>query len=198
MANPGIGKDMKIRESGMPDEQTWSNLFDTELILTEMQIISEINRLVEFGCGYGTFTIPAARRINGNLYAFDIDKNMVDAVHSKIEASGIENIILQQRDILKEGTGLQNNTIDYVMLFNILHHNHPQELLTETHRILTPGGKAGIIHWRSDIPTPRGPDLSIRPIPEEIIKWVDKKMFDLHMPPTILEPYHFGLIISKN
>ena len=188
---------MKIRDSGMPEEQIWSNLFDTELILTEMQINSHIHHLVEVGCGYGTFTIPASRRIGGHLYAFDIEKEMVETVHSKIEASGIESIILEQRDLLKDGTGLPNNSIDYVMLFNLLHHDNPQELFTETHRVLTPGGKAGIIHWRSDIPTPRGPDLSIRPTLQRIINWVDKQMFTLHKNPVTLEPYHFGLILSK-
>lgn len=188
---------MKIRESGMPDEQIWSNLFDTDLILTEMQINSGIHHLVEVGCGYGTFTIPASRRIGGNLYAIDIDKNMVDDVHRKIEALGIENIILEQRDVLKDGVGLPNNSIDYVMLFNILHLDNPQELLAEAHRILTLGGKAGIIHWRRDIPTPRGPELSIRPTPERIINWVDEKIFSVFKNPAILEPYHFGLIISK-
>ena len=30
--------------------------------------------VVEFGCGYGTFTIPAAQLIEGKLIALDIEK----------------------------------------------------------------------------------------------------------------------------
>ncbi len=39
---------MKIRDSGMSEDQVLSNLFDTELILTEMQINSQIHHLVQY------------------------------------------------------------------------------------------------------------------------------------------------------
>jgi ribosomal protein L11 methylase PrmA len=35
--------------------------------------------VVEFGCGYGTFTIAAARRASGIVDALDIDPSMVSA-----------------------------------------------------------------------------------------------------------------------
>jgi SAM-dependent methyltransferase len=188
---------MKIRESGMPEEQVWSRLFDIEHILAKLQINKEIEYVAEVGCGYGTFTIPASQLISSKLYAFDIDENMVDAVRQKSEDSGIDNIIPEQRDVLKEGTGLPENSMDYVMLFNILHHEDPHELLMETHRILKPTGKVGIIHWRSDIPTPRGPALNIRPKPQDIVQLIDDQFFTLEKAPFILEPYHYGMVLTK-
>jgi hypothetical protein len=83
------------------------------------------------------------------------------------------------------------------MLFNILHHDSPLEFIIEAYRILKPNGKIGIIHWRSDISTPRGPDLNIRPKPEQITSWFDQQKFRIDKQPCIIEPYHFGLIISK-
>ena len=83
------------------------------------------------------------------------------------------------------------------MLFNILHHELPLDFINEAYRILKPTGKIGIIHWRSDISTPRGPDLSIRPKPEQIVNWIDEHKFLIYKQPFIVEPYHFGLIISK-
>ena len=50
----------------MPAEDMWASFFNVELILSELQINSDINDLVEIGCGYGTFTIPAAKKISGN------------------------------------------------------------------------------------------------------------------------------------
>ena len=42
----------------MPDEKMWNDFFDIDLILSELQINSQIKDLVEIGIGYGTFTIP--------------------------------------------------------------------------------------------------------------------------------------------
>lgn len=109
----------------------------------------------------------------------------------------IDNIILEERDVLTDTTGLKDNSVDYVMLFNIIHHHTPSDFFEECHRILKTKGRIGIIHWRSDIKTPRGPDLSIRPRPEQIIEWMDRTKFQVDKRPLILEPYHFGLILSK-
>jgi ubiquinone/menaquinone biosynthesis C-methylase UbiE len=188
---------MKVRDSGMPEENIWDGFHDIDLILSELLINSKINDLVEIGCGYGTFTIPAAKKINGQLYAFDIEKNMLDIADQKIIDERISNVVLEQRDILEETTGLKDNSMDYVMLFNILHNELPELFFTEIFRVLKPKGKVGILHWRSDISTPRGPDLSIRPTPGQILEGVDKQRFVIEKEPVILEPYHFGLVLSK-
>jgi len=188
---------MKVRDSGMPEETKWNDFFNTDLLLSELNIDSQIVDLVEIGSGYGTFTIPTAKLIQGKLYAFDIEEDMIENLNQKIQDQLIENIILEKKDILTHTTGLQDNSIDYVMLFNILHHDSPLDFIDEAYRILKPEGKIGIIHWRSDITTPRGPDLIIRPIPEQIIEWIDKHKFRIDKHPFIIEPYHFGLIISK-
>ncbi len=188
---------MKVHDSGMPDERLWNDFFDTDLVLSELQIDSQINDLVEIGSGYGTFTIPTARLIKGKLFAFDIEKEMIDYLREKLLNHQIDNVILEQRDILAQTTGFADNSVDYVMLFNILHHDSPAEFLDESFRILKQNGKIGIIHWRSDISTPRGPDLSIRPKPEQIIEIIDNKRFSITKKTFILEPYHYGLVISK-
>lgn len=103
-----------------------------------------------------------------------------------------------RRDVLCQTTGLSDSSIDYVMLFNILHHQSPQDFFDECHRILKPRGKIGIIHWRSDTPTPRGPDLKIRPKPEEVVDWLKKSQFEIKKPPFIIEPYHFGLVATSS
>ena len=64
---------MKLRDSGMPDERYWESLFDVPTILDALEITSELADVAEMGCGFGTFTIRAAQRISGTLFAFDID-----------------------------------------------------------------------------------------------------------------------------
>ncbi len=188
---------MKVRDSGMPVENVWCEFHNVDLILSEMLINSEINDLVEIGFGYGTFTIPAAKQIKGNLYAFDIEKKMLDVVRQKLSDGQINNVIIEQRDVLDQTTGLADNSVDYVMLFNILHNENPELFFTEIHRILKLNGRVGIMHWRSDVSTPRGPDLLIRPTPNQILDWVDNQKFYTEKDSFIMEPYHFGLILSK-
>ena len=188
---------MKVRDSGMPEEANWNDFFNVDFLLSELNIDSQITDLVEIGSGYGTFTIPAARLIKGKLYAFDIEDEMIDVLNQKIEKEQVYNIVSAKRDILIHTTGLTENSIDYLMLFNILHHESPLEFINEAYRILKPNGKIGIIHWRSDISTPRGPELTIRPKPEQITTWFDKQKFRIDKQPFIIEPYHFGIVIQK-
>ena len=56
---------MKTRESGMPDEAMWESFFDQSTILAQLGLQPDTQAVVEFGCGYGTFTIPAARLARG-------------------------------------------------------------------------------------------------------------------------------------
>ena len=73
----------------MPAEDMWASFFNIDLILSELQINSNINDLVEIGCGYGTFTIPSAKKISGNLYAFDIEEEMLDIVTQKLNNESV-------------------------------------------------------------------------------------------------------------
>jgi ubiquinone/menaquinone biosynthesis C-methylase UbiE len=188
---------MKIRDSGMPQESLWVTFFDVKTFLEKMQINRTVQNLMEIGCGYGTFTIDAAKAISGKIYAFDIEQEMIEYTQEKAKQQGLTNINFFNRDIIEQGSGLAAGEVDYVMLFNILHHDKPQDLLREAFNVLNRNGKLGIIHWRTDILTPRGPDISIRPTPENCIEWAYQTGFKIIKAPEILEPYHYGLIMEK-
>jgi ubiquinone/menaquinone biosynthesis C-methylase UbiE len=187
---------MKVRDSGMPDEEMWSTFFDSGLILQQMEITPDLKKVVDLGCGFGTFSIPASQIIKGIVHAFDIEDEMIIQLKDKIDQENITNIELHQKDFIVQGTSLPDNSTDYVMLFNILHHENPHLILSEVFRILKPGRKAGIIHWRSDIETPRGPKLDIRPTPEHCKRWAIESGFSIRKE-LVLAPFHYGLIIGK-
>ncbi len=52
---------------------------------------------MEFGCGYGTFAVPVAQRIQGVLYALDLEPDMLEATRQVAAAQGIDNLTLRQR-----------------------------------------------------------------------------------------------------
>ena len=188
---------MKIRDSGMPEEPLWGSFFSPETILTKLDLTAQSRDVVEFGCGYGTFTVAAAEITNGNVYAFDIDANMIEGTNQKVSRLRMTNVHLNQRDFVADGTGLESESMDYAMLFNILHAEDPMVLLRESFRVLAPGGKVGIIHWNYDADTPRGPVMEIRPRPEQCQKWTVAAGFDLIVPLIDLPPYHYGMVGQK-
>ncbi len=187
---------LKIRESGMPKEEEWTKFFDPDQALRLLGLNHTVVNVADFGCGYGTFTIPAARIIAGKIYAFDIEPEMIKAVERKAKALSLCNVEAILRDFLSEGSGLKDGSVDYVFLFNILHVEKPESLLKESYRILKVGGRVGIIHWNYDPTTPRGPPMAIRPRPEQLksraesVGFIFEKRLDL-------KPYHYGLVLRK-
>jgi SAM-dependent methyltransferase len=188
---------MKVRESEMPDEIVWERFFDPSSVLARLGLTPETLSVVDLGCGYGTFTIPAARLIRGTVHGFDIEPEMIRATGSNAESVGLTNVQLHLRDFAEEGTGLPDASVGYVMLFNILHAEEPDRLLREAHRILAPDGKAAVMHWVSDRPTPRGPALDIRPNPADCRKWMTGEGFWIEGDVVDLPPYHFGIVGRK-
>jgi SAM-dependent methyltransferase len=189
---------MKARESGMPDEATWSTFFDPPAVLVRLGLSSEAQSVVEFGCGYGTFTLPAARLVRGIVHAFDIEPELVELVRTRARQAGLGNLVCAVRDFVAQGTGLDDGSSDYAMLFNLLHAEGPDRLLREAQRVLRPGGRLGIMHWNYDPTTPRGPSMSIRPRPEQCCAWAEAEGFRLLAPGIIsLPPFHYGMVMER-
>ena len=187
---------LKIPESGMPKEEEWTQFFNPSHVLNLLGLNHDVVDVADFGCGYGTFAIPAAKVISGKIYAFDIEPEMIEAVEQKAKALSLDNVEAVLRDFLLEGSELRDGSVDYVFLFNILHLERPESLLREAYRILKVGGRMGIIHWNYDPTTPRGPPMDIRPRPEQCKHWAESVGF-IFEKRLDLKPYHYGLILRK-
>ena len=187
---------MKIRESGMPQEEEGSKFFNPNKALKLLGVNNSIRHLVDFGCGYGTFTIPAAKLIQGNVYAIDVEPEMIKLVQQKAKNFNLNNIKTILRDFISEGSGFKDLSVDYVLLFNILHGIKPKILLEESHRILKLSGRVAIVHWKCDVTTPRGPPMDMRSKPEQCRVWAESVGFVFEKR-VALEPYHYGLLFRK-
>lgn len=189
---------MKVFDSGMPEEAYWNSLFDVPLIVDWLNVDKVTGPIVEIGCGYGTFTLPVARESRSEVLAFDIESSMIEIAKKHVQEVRIGNVQFFLRDVVANGTGLEEGSAEMVLLFNILHFEERQTLLEEASRILKTNGIAAIIHWRKDIETPRGPNIESRPDQEMILDSI--KGLDLRFEGNskILEPYHWGMQLVKS
>jgi SAM-dependent methyltransferase len=188
---------MKIRDSGMPEEATWDSFFDPRVALDKLRLTPQIADVVEFGCGYGTFTLPAARIVSGVVHALDIEPAMIDLTRARAAEAGLGNVVPACRDFLADGTGLADGSTDYAMVFNILHLPDPLELLGEALRTLKAGGLLGLMHWNHDPATPRGPAMEIRSRPGQCRSWAEQAGFEMAGEIIDLPPYHWGMVLRK-
>ena len=114
------------------------------------------------------------RSTSGTVHALDIEPDMVSVTQAKAEALGLQNVRACLRDFVTEGTGLPDRSVDYAMLFNILHAEQPETLLREAWRVIAPGGKLAVMHWNYDPTTPRGPSMDIRPRGDDCRRWAER------------------------
>ncbi len=189
---------MKGRDSGMPDDSYWESFFNPRCILERLDCVGDCGDVVEFGCGYGTFTIPAAELVKGQVIALDIEPGMVAETLRKATEANRLNVTAEVRDFVASGCGRVNESVGYAMLFNILHIEDPIGLLQEAYRVLLPGGLAGIIHWRTDIPTPRGPSPDIRPTADQCRAWGESAGLEfVRTEPLCCCSWHWGIVMRK-
>lgn len=184
----------------MPAQDYRETLLDVDRILDAFGIGAATGEVAELGCGYGTFTIPVARRTGAPVHAFDIEPDMIEATTRRSAAAGIGNVNTVFRDVFSDGFGLADASCGACLLFNILHGERPVDLLREAARVVRPGGMVAVIHWRSDVVTPRGPNLDIRPRSEQVIRWAAEVGGGLHAdePAFRLPPWHYGVRLTKS
>ncbi|MFP4655763.1 MAG: methyltransferase domain-containing protein [Methanohalobium sp.] len=74
---------MKIREIGMPGEVKWNEFFEPYKALKTLGLDDSVSNVADFGCGHGTFTIPATNIAKGNVFAIDIEPELIESTKQK-------------------------------------------------------------------------------------------------------------------
>lgn len=181
----------------MPPQNYWETLLDVPYILDAFGFGATTGDVVELGGGYGTFTLPLAQCIRGTVHTIDIDAAMVAITTDRASEAGLANVKAETRDVLAGGFGPPAGSCDAALLFNILHAEEPVALLRAAREVVRPGGLVAVIHWRSDVVTPRGPSLDIRPRPEQITTWAVEAGLKPESEAFLLPPWHFGLKLRR-
>jgi ubiquinone/menaquinone biosynthesis C-methylase UbiE len=110
--------------------------------------------VLDFGCGYGIYTIPVARIVGeqGRVYALDKDKEALDALMQKADSACLTNMERMETSGELE-IELADETVDEVLLFDVFHSFYfPQaddrrRLLGEIYRIMKPSAFLSISVW---------------------------------------------------
>ena len=101
--------------------------------------------VLDFGCGLGFNTIPAARIVGstGKIFALDNNKKAIEIIRGKIKKNNIKNIEVIFSDC---DTSLDDNTIDIVFLHNTFPMiENKKDVLNEIRRVLKSMGKLSYI-----------------------------------------------------
>ncbi|WP_269758394.1 class I SAM-dependent methyltransferase [Thalassobacillus sp. C254] len=97
--------------------------------LLNMIPLKETDSMLDFGAGTGYFSIPAAKRIKGNVYALDIDAAMLEIINEKAAEEQVTNIVPVQGSM--EALPLADGSIDIIIASLVLHEIQPLSALLQ-------------------------------------------------------------------
>lgn len=124
------------------DVKRWLN-GDGESFLKDIGI-KKGQIILDFGCGAGHYTVPAARVVGkgGKVYAIDKDGDVLEQLTQLAESEGLKNVLpIKTKEGLK--IDLEDESVDVVLLYDVLHYMNLKErrgIYDEVHRILKSDG----------------------------------------------------------
>jgi len=133
--------------------------------------------VLDFGCGEGRYTIPAAKVVGkeGRIYAVDKNKQALDQLVQFTEKNLIKNI-----EVMKEEskTQLESNSVDFVLCYDVIHYiKNRKSIYQEFYRVLRSKGILSLYpkHHKNDYPMMELAHMELK----SIIKEVEKEGFSL-------------------
>lgn len=155
--------------------------------------LKSAQRVLDFGCRVGHYTIPAAKVVGnkGIVYAVDKEQEALDKLQQKTTCLKLKNIkIINALGRIK--LPLESRTVDVVLFYDVLHYHEKKErekLYAEAYRVLKHDGLFSVYpkHTLEDGPIREFSSLSVNDVKQEI----EDSNF-------IFEKKHCGLISHDN
>ncbi|MDQ0271709.1 class I SAM-dependent methyltransferase [Cytobacillus purgationiresistens] len=136
--------------------------------LLKMLPIKKADSMLDLGAGTGYITIPAAKMVEGSVYALDIDSNMLEVISSKAKKENMTNVKPIKGSI--DDIPLQDNSIDIALASLVLH--EVQQLshsLQQIKQVLKDDGYFVCIEFeKKDHPTDTHPRIASSVMEQEI------------------------------
>ncbi|MFD1361065.1 class I SAM-dependent methyltransferase [Lentibacillus salinarum] len=126
--------------------------------------VSSGDTVADLGAGPGLFTIPLAKLTECDVYAVDIEPEMLERLNQNAEKENIGNIQSVVSDL--ENVNLPDHSVTRVLNTFVIHEvGSIDRTIEEMKRILKPGGYLLLMDWEA-VDSESGPPLEIR-IPSE-------------------------------
>lgn len=122
---------------------------NTSALLENMKIRPDDN-IADIGAGSGYHVFKIAPLANqGTIYAVDIQDEMLQAIDTKKETTGTDNIKTIKGT--EKSVNLPKNKIDKVIMVDVYHEfNFPVEMIASIKKSLKPDGKIYLIEYRGE------------------------------------------------
>jgi len=130
------------------------------------------DRVVDFGCGSGHYSIPAAQVVGreGKVFAVDEDRKLLLEFEKIARREGLSNILtLNTRG--QFNIELPDKSLDVILAYDVLHYFDKRKILfSEFNRLLRKGGLFSVYpkHYKEDYPLRSLAQLSLKDITQEI------------------------------
>ena len=130
--------------------------------------------ILDFGCGVGNYTIPAARIVasTGFVYAIDKERQAVSELRQKAQANNLKNIKVMKASGQIE-LDFESESIDIVLFYDVLHYHEKEErekLYRQAYRVLKQDGLFSVYpkHTLEDDPIREFRSVSVSDVKQEI------------------------------
>ena len=191
--------------TSMPDRDWWEKLWPYPDETLKQLGLKEGMSVLDVGCGYGLFTIPAAILVNpAPVVGIDIDGEILE--QGRQAGEGITNCSWIWGD-LRTMSRMLSQTLDFVLIHSTLHGvDDKVKLVRDVESVLNPRGCFCVVNW-CPIPReetmwlgkPRGPKQEVRMTPQQTILLVEEASVGLSYQKCIsLPPYHYGLLFKRS
>lgn len=105
----------------------------------------------DLGCGNGFYTLKLAQRVGprGEVWAVDIQPEMLDLLRERADARGVPNIRPQLGTAVSPN--LPEGKFHLVLLVDVYHEfSHPEQMLAEIRNCLRPDGRVALVEYRAE------------------------------------------------
>lgn len=159
--------------------------FSSEHFLDSDEIIRELDlkgceTVMDAGCGDGHNAIKILEDYGheGVIYAVDVYDASIEDMETYKQDNNVENLINIEADITEGIPGVDDESVDIVLMVNVFHgfkaSRKLDEAVDELSRIIKRDGKIAIMDYKAwDVP--KGPPTHVRSSPDDL-----EKLFNSH------------------
>ncbi|MEG3640930.1 class I SAM-dependent methyltransferase [Magnetococcus sp. PR-3] len=187
----------------MPDPEWWQALWPDPFGMLKALGFRPGQRVLDLCCGDGYFTAALAQLAMAELYALDIDSEMIKQAKARFATLNLSKC----HWITGDARTLQEHIeqpLTHVLIANTFHGvPEPTELSRSVYHALADQGQLIVINWhkraQKDTPVlgkPRGPKYSLRMTPQKVRDMVEPAGFRWMATDTLL-PYHYAIRFEK-